>query len=50
MLGVAVNALAIIAGSLMGALFKKGIPERLTKHIMSGIALCVIYISAYPAL
>ena len=27
MLGVAVNALAIIAGSLMGALFKKGKKE-----------------------
>ena len=50
MLGVAVNALAIIAGSLMGALFKKGIPERLTKHIMSGIALCVIYIGISGAL
>ena len=50
MLGVAVNALAILAGSLMGALFKKGIPERLTKHIMSGIALCVIYIGISGAL
>ena len=50
MLGVAVNALAIIAGSIAGALFKKGIPERLTKHIMSGIALCVIYIGISGAL
>ena len=44
MLGVLVNALAILAGSFVGLLAKKGIPEKITNAIMTAIALCVIYI------
>lgn len=44
MLGVLVNALAILAGSLVGLLAKKGLPEKITNAIMTAVALCVIYI------
>lgn len=44
MLGVLVNALAILAGGSVGLLAKKGIPEKITNAIMTAIALCVIYI------
>ena len=44
MLGVLVNALAILTGSFVGLLAKKGIPEKITNAIMTAIALCVIYI------
>lgn len=44
MLGTIVNALAVIAGALVGMLLKKGIPERISDVIMKGVALCVLYI------
>lgn len=44
MLGVLVNTVAVIVGSLLGLLFKKGISERLNKAVMTGIGLCTIYI------
>ena len=44
MLGVLVNALAILAGGSVGLLAKKGIPEKITNAIMTAIALCVICI------
>jgi len=44
MLGVLVNSLAIVVGGLIGLLFKKAIPEKLSKAIMTGLALCIIYI------
>ncbi|MEA5058915.1 MAG: DUF554 domain-containing protein [Candidatus Pelethousia sp.] len=44
MLGTLVNTGAIILGSLMGLLLKKGIPERMNDAIMKGVALCVLYI------
>ena len=43
-MGTIVNALGIIAGSLVGLLLKKGLPERFSKAIMTGIGLCVAYI------
>lgn len=42
--GAVVNFFLVIIGSLFGALFKKGIPERLQKALIQGIALCVLYI------
>jgi len=42
--GVIINTLAILVGSLIGLLLKKGIPERITDAIMKGIGLCTIYI------
>lgn len=44
MIGVIVNAVAVIIGSLIGMLFRKGIPERFTDAIMIGIGLCTLYI------
>ena len=44
MLAVLVNTIAVIVGSLFGLLFKKGIPEKLSKAVMIGIGLCTLYI------
>ncbi len=44
MLGVIVNTVAVIIGSLLGLLFKKGISARLNTAVMTGIGLCTIYI------
>ena len=44
MIAVVVNAGAIVVGSLVGLLFKKGIPEKYADVIMKGVALCTIYI------
>lgn len=44
MLGTIINSLAIAIGCLVGLVIKKGIPDRVSKTIMSGLALCVIYI------
>ena len=50
MIGVTVNFLAIASGALVGTLLKKGIPERLTKMVISALSLCVIYIGISGAL
>ncbi|MBR4073152.1 MAG: DUF554 domain-containing protein [Clostridia bacterium] len=42
--GAFVNFLLVILGSLLGLLFRKGIPERMRNILMQGMALCVIYI------
>lgn len=42
--GAVVNALAVFAGSIVGILLKKGLPERMGDSIMKGLSLCVIYI------
>ena len=44
MLGVIINVVAVILGSLVGLLFKKKIPEKITKAIMIGIGVCTLYI------
>ena len=44
MIGVIVNTVAVIIGSLIGVLCKKGIPERVSNAVMLGVGLCVIYI------
>lgn len=50
MLGVVVNAVAIVAGALVGTIFKKGIPEKITEVLMQALGLCVIYIGIDGAL
>jgi uncharacterized membrane protein YqgA involved in biofilm formation len=50
MLGTIVNALAIIAGSLLGLFFSKGIPENYKEIIMSGVGLSVVLIGIKSAL
>ena len=42
--GAVVNFVLVILGSLLGLLFKKGIPEKVRTTLMNGMALCVIYI------
>ncbi|MBQ6706324.1 MAG: DUF554 domain-containing protein [Clostridia bacterium] len=50
MLGVLVNIATVIVGSLIGTLCRKGLPERLTSAIMTGLGLCVLYIGIDGAL
>lgn len=44
LLGVFVNTGLILAGGVIGLLFRKGIPERVSKAIMMAVGLCVVYI------
>ncbi len=50
MLGTIVNAAAIVAGSLIGLLFKKGFSKKIADAVMTGLALCVLYIGVSGAL
>jgi uncharacterized membrane protein YqgA involved in biofilm formation len=42
--GVLVNAVAIVFGCALGLLLGKAIPEKVTQTVMSGLALCVLYV------
>lgn len=44
MLGVVVNAAAVILGGLLGMLFGRLLNDRLAKAAMTGIGLCTLYI------
>ncbi len=44
MLGVIVNVLTIVIGTVVGILFRKFLPQKLGDAVMKGIALCVLYI------
>ena len=50
MLGVIVNTVAVIIGSSIGLICKRGIPQKLSDAIMTGIALCTLYIGISGAL
>ena len=50
MLGTIVNCLTIIAGSLVGILFRNGIPEKYNQTVMQAIGLAVILIGIKNAL
>ena len=50
MLGVIVNSISIIVGGIIGLIINKGIPERLNKSIMDGLALVIIYMGVSGAL
>ncbi len=50
MLGALVNCGAIMVGSLIGMLFKKGIPERISDTVMKGMGLCVLWIGITGAI
>ncbi|MBF0229036.1 MAG: DUF554 domain-containing protein [Desulfamplus sp.] len=50
MLGTIVNAVAIIAGGLIGMLFSGGIPERYNKTIMHAVSLAVLIIGIKGAI
>lgn len=44
MLGTTVNAIAVIAGALIGALLKKGMPKRISESMTTAVAMIVLYI------
>lgn len=44
MVGVIVNVITVIIGSCIGLLFKKGIPEKVSKAAMVGLGACTLYI------
>ncbi|MDD3221851.1 MAG: DUF554 domain-containing protein [Clostridia bacterium] len=50
MLGVLVNVGTVLIGSMVGLLLKRGIPQRLTEALMTGIGLCTIFIGISGAL
>lgn len=50
LLGVLVNTGTVIAGSLLGLLFRKGIPKRVSSAVMIGLGLCTVYIGVSGAL
>jgi uncharacterized membrane protein YqgA involved in biofilm formation len=50
MLGVLVNTATVIIGSLVGLIFKRGIPKKLTDAVMLGIGLCTLVIGITGAL
>ena len=42
--GAVVNFFLVVLGSLVGLIFKKGIPQKLQNALMTGMAFCVLYI------
>ena len=50
LLGVLVNAAAILVGSLVGLLLRRGISEKVSAAVMTGIGLCVAVIGLDGAL
>lgn len=50
MLGTLVNFLTIIAGSLVGIIFKKGIPQKYNEVILQAMSLAVILVGMKTAL
>lgn len=50
MLGVLVNVGKVLIGSLVGLLLKRGIPEKVTEALMTGIGLCTVFIGISGAL
>ena len=50
LLGVFVNTGTVVAGSLLGLLFRRGIPQRVSAAVMIGLGLCTVYIGVEGAL
>ena len=49
-LGNIINFLAVLISSILGALIKRGIPERIKSAVFAAISICVIYIGLDGAL
>lgn len=49
-LGTIMNCVAIVVGSLLGVVLKRGLPEKWQQTMMSGIALCIVIIGVQMAL
>ena len=43
LLGAVVNCIAVVLGASIGLLFKRGLPEKISSTIMSGLCLGVLY-------
>lgn len=50
MVGTLVNAAAIVIGSALGVLLKKGISEKAQKVVLQGIGMCVLVIGIMSAI
>ena len=50
MLGTIVNALSVIGGCIIGLIVKGRLTEKMSNTIMSGLALCILYIGISGAL
>lgn len=50
MLGTIVNCLAIVAGSIVGLLFKNGIPDRFNQTVMQAVGLAVLLVGLKTAI
>ena len=50
MLGVIVNTAAVIAGSIIGLIIRKGIPQKWIDMIMKALGICTMYIGIDSAL
>ncbi len=50
MLGTLVNAVAVAITGILGAILKKGIPERLNKTLMHAVGLFVVYLGVSGSL
>ena len=44
MLGTIVNTVAVVIGSVIGLIFKKAIPQRLSDTVFKGLGLCTMFI------
>lgn len=50
MLGVLVNTLAVIAGGSAGLVFRRGIPDKVSRAVMAAIGLCTLYLGVSGSL
>ena len=48
--GTIVNTFTVLGGSLIGMLFKKGIPQRLNDTLMKGLGLCTLFLGVSGAM
>ena len=44
MLGVLINSIAVVIGSIIGLIFKNKISEKVSKPVMIGLGVCILYI------
>lgn len=49
MIGTLINVVTILAGTALGLVLRKGIPERMRATVMQGLGLCVILIGVSGA-
>ena len=50
MIGTLVNVVAVVVGSLLGLLLRKGFPDKMKNTVTTGMGLCVILIGMQGAL